>query len=155
MSPSPATPTEVTCPLCGLVFAPADALCHHGCPLAGSCDLTQCPGCGYELPLGRPQRARGGLERLVALVRRGGARRLGPHTPSACDLEPGERARVLQLTGERSRDALAVFGLVPGAELELLQRTPAFVLRVGETELALDGEVAGRILVQRTGERTA
>jgi DtxR family Mn-dependent transcriptional regulator/ferrous iron transport protein A len=54
----------------------------------------------------------------------------------------------LHLAGERSRDTLAVFGLVPGADFELLQKSPAFVLRVGETELALDSEVASRILVE-------
>jgi len=63
------------------------------------------------------------------------------------DLDCGAHARVLQLAGVRARDTLAVFGLVPGADFELLQKSPAYVLRVGETELALDGEVAGRILV--------
>ena len=137
---------ESTCPLCGLVFARADALCHHGCPMADLCHLTRCPGCGYEYP-DRPQGAHGLFARLVRLR---GRRRpaLDPAGATVCDLAAGERARVLHLAGERSRDALAVFGLVPGAELELVQSSPAFVLRVGETELALDGDVARRILVE-------
>ena len=141
------SPQESTCPLCGLVFVKSDALCHHGCPLAATCDLTQCPGCGYEFP-DRPQGSRGRLERLFGIVRRRRPERLGPQTPSVRDLECGAHARVLQLAGDRARDALAVFGLVPGADFELVQRSPAFVLRVGETELALDAEVAGRILVE-------
>ncbi|MBX6366274.1 MAG: ferrous iron transport protein A, partial [Gemmatimonadetes bacterium] len=32
--------------------------------------------------------------------------------------------------------------------LRLLQRYPAFVIRVGRAELALDGELAGRIRVR-------
>ena len=145
----PARPTaESTCPMCALVFTRDDALCHHGCPLASSCDLTRCPGCGYEFP-DRPQGGRRGVERLFGFVRRRTASpRLAPTTPSVRDLPAGARARVLQLAGDRARDALAVFGLVPGAELELLQRSPAYVLRIGETELALDGDVAGRILVE-------
>ena len=147
MSQFPNDRAESTCPLCGLVFLRGDALCNHGCPLAESCNLTQCPGCGYEFP-DRPQGSRGRLERLFGFVRGRGAVRLGPTTPSVRDLEPGARARVLQLAGDRARDSLAVFGLVPGAELELLQRSPAYVLRVGETELALDGDVAARILIE-------
>lgn len=147
------SPQESTCPLCGLVFVKSDALCHHGCPLAATCDLTQCPGCGYEFPdrpmgYGTQPGGRGKLERLFDIVRRRRPQRLGPTTPSVCDLETGARAKVLQLAGDRARDALAVFGLVPGADFELVQRSPAFVLRVGETELALDAEVAGRILVE-------
>ena len=141
--------TESTCPLCGLVFARGDALCHHGCPMADLCHLTRCPGCGYEFP-DRPQGNRGLLSRLVRLGR-GRKTVPAPDSPSVRDLAAGARARVLHLAGERSRDALAVFGLVPGAELELLQTAPAYVLRVGETELALDGEVAGRILVEAVG----
>jgi DtxR family Mn-dependent transcriptional regulator/ferrous iron transport protein A len=148
---------EVTCPLCGLAFSRGDALCHHGCPIAELCHLVACPGCGYEFPqrprapqLSSPpaERAprRGLLDRLVQLGRR---RRepLSPQSPTVRDLDCGARARVLHLAGDRARDTLAVFGLVPGADFELLQKTPAYVLRVGETELALDGEVAGRILV--------
>lgn len=143
-----AAAAETTCPLCGLVFGRADALCHHGCPLAESCHLTRCPSCGYEFP-DQPQGTRGVWSRLVSLGRRRAAR-LDPGGPTVCDLAAGSRARVLHLAGERSRDALAVFGLVPGAELELLQRSPAFVLRVGETELALDAAVAARILIEET-----
>ena len=140
---------EATCPMCGLVFARCDALCHHGCPLAEMCNLTRCPGCGYEFPE-PPRGGRGFFARLARLGRDRRAR-LTPEAPNVTDLATGARARVLHLTGERSRDALAVFGLVPGAELELLQTAPAYVLRVGETELALDGEVAERILVEAIG----
>jgi Fe2+ transport system protein FeoA len=149
MPPTPdlhATPDETTCPLCGLVFGRADALCQHGCPLSDMCHMTRCPSCGYEFP-DRPRGNRGVWSRLVSLGRRR-ARALTPDAPTVCDLAAGDHARVLHLAGERSRDTLAVFGLVPGADFELLQKSPAFVLRVGETELALDGEVASRILVE-------
>jgi Fe2+ transport system protein FeoA len=156
MTPPPIAPrSEATCPLCGLAFDRADALCHHGCPIAERCNLVACPGCGYEFPdrqrkpqaagEGEPRSTRPLLDRLFQIARP--QRALDPQTPSVRDLARGARARVLHLAGERSRDALAVFGVVPGAELELLQRSPAFVVRVGETELALEAEVAARILV--------
>jgi Fe2+ transport system protein FeoA len=64
----------------------------------------------------------------------------------------GERAKVLCLGGGSSsrNNSLAVFGLVPGAEVTVVQQRPSCVLRVGETELALDTEIASDILVGST-----
>ena len=36
----------------------------------------------------------------------------------------------------------------PGAELALHQRKPAYLVRLGETELALDSEIAEEIFVR-------
>lgn len=47
------------------------------------------------------------------------------------------------------RNHLAVFALVPGSEIRLLQRYPSFVAEIGETILALDADVAGDIVVAR------
>jgi DtxR family Mn-dependent transcriptional regulator len=40
-------------------------------------------------------------------------------------------------------------GVVPGAEISLHQKIPSYVIRVGETQIALDKEVAGQIYVRR------
>ncbi len=144
---------RLNCPLCGLEFAPADTLCRHGCPLRSTCGLTRCPSCDYEFPTERP---RTWLERLLGPpAERGEA--YCDHLAPALALAPGERARVARLLGSPQRcNRLAVFGLVPGAEIRCLQRRPAFVLRVGETELALDPEIARLIVVERPAqERTA
>ena len=72
------------------------------------------------------------------------------------EIERGERVRVLCL-GARSSGRylrLAAFGLVPGSELELLERRPACVVRIDETELALDPDIAGEILVERVNAET-
>ncbi len=45
-------------------------------------------------------------------------------------------------------DALAAIGINPGAELFLHQSKPAYVVRLGETELALDQEIATEIFVK-------
>lgn len=46
---------------------------------------------------------------------------------------------------------LANLGVVPGATIRLQQRSPAAVIRVGETTLAVDAEVAGEIYVKKVG----
>lgn len=142
----------VICPLCGFEFDATDALCNHGCPLNSFCTLVRCPSCEYEFPR-EPEGVRGFWSRLFG-------RR--PPSPSETrsvfgpgeiatlrDLPSGGSGRVVALGGDdgHRHNSLAVFGLVPGAEVVLLQRRPAFVVRVGETELALDAEIAGEIVV--------
>lgn len=53
--------------------------------------------------------------------------------------------------GSRATGRLAAMGVLPGATLVLLQRTPAYVFRMGYTELAVDEELARRIRVRRDG----
>jgi Fe2+ transport system protein FeoA len=138
----------LTCSFCGFEFAKEDTLCHHGCPLGPACRLIRCPNCQYEYPE-KPQ----GLTWWGQLF---GKRDpvVGQHpgrVVTVRELAGGERATVLCVGGPRRarQNALAVFGIVPGAEVTLLQQRPSCVLRVGETELALDPEIAREILVQR------
>ena len=140
----------LTCPLCGFEFQKPDALCHHGCPLGAMCNLARCPQCEYEFPQRTP-----GFTWLRRLFKKEDT---VPPLPAGGlltvkDLAGGESAEVLCLGGESPsrRNHLAVFGLVPGAELHLLQRVPSFVIEIGETVLALDADVAGDIVVKRAG----
>ena len=72
-----------------------------------------------------------------------------PGSRTVRDLRTGERAAVAHLAGESSarHNALAVFGLVPGSEVVLLQRYPSYVVEVGETVIALESDVAASIVV--------
>lgn len=67
------------------------------------------------------------------------------------DLEPGSRARIVFIAPkDHSRmDRLSTLGIVPGTDITLHQKKPAFVIRTGQTELALDIEIAGEIYVKR------
>jgi len=47
----------------------------------------------------------------------------------------------------RRLDRLCSLGIVPGAELHLHQRLPAFIVRVGGTDIALEPEIAADIFV--------
>jgi DtxR family transcriptional regulator, Mn-dependent transcriptional regulator len=66
------------------------------------------------------------------------------------DLEPGSRGRIVFIAPkDHSRmDRLSSLGIVPGTEVQLHQKRPAFVIRIGETELALEMEIAGEIYVK-------
>jgi DtxR family Mn-dependent transcriptional regulator len=46
-------------------------------------------------------------------------------------------------------DRLAALGVIPGSEIRLHQRSPSYVIEVGETTIALDPEIAGEIFVKR------
>jgi len=65
-------------------------------------------------------------------------------------LKSGQRAQVIELRSENpARLArLGALGLMPGSWIVVLQRKPALVLRVSETEISLDDAVAGEILVR-------
>jgi Fe2+ transport system protein FeoA len=65
-------------------------------------------------------------------------------------LQSGQRAQVIELKSENpARLArLGALGLMPGSWIVVLQRKPALVLRVSETEISLDDAVAGEILVR-------
>ena len=137
----------LTCPFCGFEFSKADTLCEHGCPLGALCHLIRCPNCQYEFA--ETPRT---VTWIEGLFRRSKPepRNLPANVKSVADLAGGESAHVLCLgAGSTTRhNSLAVFGVVPGAEISLLQQRPSCVIRVGETELALDPEIAREILVE-------
>ncbi len=140
----------LTCSLCGFEFEKEDTLCLHGCPLGAMCNLVRCPSCEYEFPMTSPSKP-SWFERLF---KRGNGNRtdLPDGVRTVREMRGGERAKVLCLGGGSSsrNNSLAVFGLVPGAEVTVVQQRPSCVLRVGETELALDTEIASDILVGST-----
>jgi Fe2+ transport system protein FeoA len=138
----------VHCPLCGMEFQPADTVCAHGCPLGKDCNNVRCPNCNYEFPE---------TESRFSWLRRIFNRRRVPKLPDDVEtvaldrLRSGERGELLDMArmGSSRRNSLTVFGLIPGTEILLLQRRPSYVIRVGETELGLDREIARQILVRR------
>lgn len=134
------------CPLCGFEFEKRDTACAHGCPLGRFCKLVRCPNCQYEFPE-RPESV-GLLQRMF--------HRPKPQVPlrdsiPLPELNEGESSELvcLNCTHASRRNALAVFGLVPGSRLVLQQKRPAFVVRVGETELALEASIAADVYVKR------
>jgi DtxR family Mn-dependent transcriptional regulator len=67
------------------------------------------------------------------------------------ELYPGETARIVFITPKSHAllDRLTSFGIIPGGEIRLHQKNPTFVLQVGETDIAIDADVAREIFVKR------
>lgn len=66
-------------------------------------------------------------------------------------LGEGQAARVtcLEDPGGGPARTLAAIGVLPGVEIVLVQRAPAFVFRLGHAEFAVDAELAGHVRVRR------
>ena len=66
-------------------------------------------------------------------------------------LAPGQRACVtcLEQPGEGAAATLSALGVLPGVELGLIECFPAFVIRIGYAELAVDDALAGVVRVRR------
>jgi len=69
------------------------------------------------------------------------------------ELEVGSQAKIVFITpkSHATLDRLGSMGIIPGSSLRLHQKRPAFVIRVGETDLAIDEEIARQIYVKRLG----
>ncbi len=92
-----------------------------------------------------------------------------PVPPGACcgtarqDLRPlvtglrhftlGARGRIVFIAPKfhDRMDRLAALGVIPGSEVRLHQRSPSYVIEIGETTIALDPEIAGEIFVKPIG----
>jgi Fe2+ transport system protein FeoA len=133
------------CSLCGFEFEKHDTPCVRSCPLGKFCNLICCPNCRYEFPA--ETQPFGWLQRLFHREKRA---TLQHGTLGLDELEEGEESELVCLNCAHAnrRNALAVYGLVPGTRLLLHQKRPSFVVRVGETELALEAEIAHEILVK-------
>ena len=110
---------EVTDSVCALLGHPP--VCPHGRPIPkGSC----CSKYNAE---------------IQPLVRR------------LSDLSPGDIARVVFISSESHKqlDRLSSMGLIPGTMLKLHQRQPSFILFMGETQLAIDRDIASEIFVKK------
>lgn len=78
------------------------------------------------------------------------AQHMKPLVTPLNELSPGSYAKIVFIAPkDHSRmDRLSTLGIVPGTVIHLHQKNPAIVIRSGETELALDIEIAGEIYVK-------
>jgi len=137
------------CPLCGYEFDENAMHCHTVCAMNSSCAMVCCPQCGYQMVDETKTATASWLRRLLERKTQtqvsipSGLKRL-------CDLAPGQTGEVVTIaTRQVSRlDRLSALGVVPGSMVTLKQRVPAFVLRVGETELTIDESIAQEILTR-------
>ncbi len=67
------------------------------------------------------------------------------------DLLIGDEAKIVFISSKYHArlDRLSSFGIVPGGVIKLHQKQPTYVVRIGETELALDKDLAREIFVKK------
>lgn len=144
LAPPVAPVDPVTCALCGFVYTPGGETCReHGCPIAfGSCSTRHCPNCGYTMP---DEQRSSTLEFLRKLLGRRQPMRAG----TVAELPAGARGVVARLRGDPELlTRLTAQGLAPGVAVHLIQRSPTYVIEVGETTLALERRVAEAIVLE-------
>jgi len=74
-----------------------------------------------------------------------------PFVKPLYDLGIGELAKIVFMSPKTHArlDKLMTFGLTPGSIIKLHQKKPSFVVQIGETDLAIDSEIARNIYVRR------
>jgi Fe2+ transport system protein FeoA len=146
------------CRLCGFDFDSDGMACHTGCPFGSKCNLICCPNCGYQVVDDRRSLAGRLMDKLqgrspkpaVAQERPAGLVPLS-HVAAGKNVI----IRDLRALSTERRSRLGVFGLSPGESVTVLQRTPAPVIRIGETELALELDVLSQIWVESSAPAKA
>ena len=136
------------CPLCSheLNRSACDV-----CPLGSNCPMVCCPACGYatidtdKTAIGKlalsfnPDQAKTQIrEKLLTLA----------------EVPSGAAVRVVTVeTANGPRPVrLQAYGLAPGRHVEVLQQDPVTVVRADHTELALEDELADKVLVELISE---
>ena len=78
------------------------------------------------------------------------AQRISPIVICLRDLPVGQQARLAYMSSSSHKrlDQLSSVGLLPGAIVHLHQRSPAFIVDIGQTSLALDKEIVSGIYVR-------
>lgn len=74
-----------------------------------------------------------------------------PLVGSLTDLQMGEAAKIVFISSKYHArlDRLSSLGVIPGSVIFLHQKQPTYVIRIGETELALDKDLAKEIFVKK------
>lgn len=74
-----------------------------------------------------------------------------PLVTALLDLKPGDIARIVFITPKSHAvlDRLTSLGITPGSDVRLHQKRPTCVIQVGETDIAIDANVAKEIFVKR------
>ena len=146
MTTLPLVADPVTCSLCGLEYVPGGDTCReHGCPIAlGGCATRHCPRCGYTMP--DEERSVGA--RLVRLLFRPRREHVAG---TLAELPAGAFGVIERIEGDPALQArLTAQGLAPGVAVHVLQRTPTFVIELGETTIALERRVAEALRLKQS-----
>lgn len=137
-----------TCPLCGYEFDATQLACHASCMFNARCAIICCPNCGYQVPDSRRSALAEGLRRW--LNRRAGPVQSLDQVCRLTELHAGQCGQVVRIetTAHERIEKLHVLGLFPASMVTLEQKRPAYVVRVGFTQLSLERDIAEQIVVR-------
>ncbi len=78
-------------------------------------------------------------------------RKMKPLVLPITELNPGDDGRIVFIAPKEHKrlDKLSSFGVIPGSTIKLHQKTPSYIIKVGETDLAIDEDIAKEIYVRR------
>jgi len=84
------------------------------------------------------------------------ANEIKPFVKPLTELKIGDYAKIVFMSPKTHTrlDRLMTFGLTPGSVIKLHQKKPSLVVQIGETDLALDNDVARNIYVKRINGRS-
>ena len=135
---------SANCPLCGHQMD--EAACST-CPMGSNCPMVCCPVCGYTtidtdkttvgrialnlVPSQNPKRDQATLSTLAEVPKGASVRVVA--------VENTDGSRPLQMQA---------YGLAPGRLVRILQQEPVTVVRADHTEIALEGDLASKVLVE-------
>jgi len=68
---------------------------------------------------------------------------------SVADMEVGQKATIVSLKMENQETIrkLMALGIVVGSDVELIQKFPTYVIKVGHTQIAIDETIASAIFI--------
>jgi Fe2+ transport system protein FeoA len=139
------------CAMCGFEFERLDLTCHSACPLASACSVVCCPRCGYSTV--DPRRT-SIASRVMGLFNRRADAPAQHHEGAVrlLDLPAGACGHVADVEGDPARLVqLSQYGLLPGTPITLARKRPVPIVRIGQTDLALDRAVAAEVYVDLDG----
>lgn len=148
------------CDFCGAVFEKDE--CRSGCescPMNRNCKKIKCPNCNYEMYPEPEHKTLGRIKNLFDLIgkskkksnRLNDNKSVNKKYVNLTELETGEKARILKInTNDLTKmRKLTAFGIMPGLDIIMIQRYPAFVVQIGFTQVALDEDIASEIIIDR------
>jgi Fe2+ transport system protein FeoA len=136
---------SMSCPLCGARFDPDTEIACGSCPMHGACTLACCPECGYTTVDIGSSRSAGLLAKLFPTRKQ--------ETIVAATLDVAALGEDVAIAGFAEdmttghRELLRAYGIEPGRIVRVGQHSPVTVVRVDETEIALEADLARLIFI--------
>lgn len=132
------------CPLCGHEL---DTTGCDSCPLGSNCPMVCCPACGYTT-IDTEKTSVGKL--ALSLASSVAPQKNQLELTTLAEAPKGASVRVVAVenaSGSRPQQMQA-YGLAPGRVVRVLQQEPVTVVRADHTELALEDDLARKVLIE-------